>query len=126
MLKHFNANTRASTDLDALGSEIEKLHQQYESQQSQSQALSSHSQAMLNLNHKLQTTVVRNNSKAIDLEMERIKADMARKQLEIVTVSTRSQKIRSSLTMSPARSGVPSANISRRGQSGRGGFAVLL
>lgn len=53
-------------------------------QQSEKASLSSQSQAMLNLNMKLQSTVVRNQSKTVDFELRKFEALQARQQLQMV------------------------------------------
>lgn len=65
-------------------SDLEHLREQQQVQQSEKASLSSQSQAMLNLNMKLQSTVVRNQSKAVDFELRKFEAIQARDQLQMV------------------------------------------
>ena len=65
-------------------SDLEQLREQQQAQQSEKASLSSQSQAMLNLNMKLQSTVVRNQSKAVDFEFRKFEAAQARQQLQTV------------------------------------------
>jgi dynactin 1 len=65
-------------------SDLEQLREQQQAQQSEKASLSSQSQAMLNLNMKLQSTVVRNQSKAVDFEFRKFEAAQARQQLQMV------------------------------------------
>lgn len=66
-------------------SDLEHLRDQHQSQQTEQQSLSSQSQAMLNLNLKLQSTVLRNQSKTVDFELRRFEAQQAQRQLSILT-----------------------------------------
>lgn len=57
------------------------------SQQNVSQSLNSQSQAMLNLNLKLQSTVAKGQVKTIDLELKKLDALQAADQIAIMKVS---------------------------------------
>lgn len=56
-------------------------------QETESQNLTSQSQAMLNLNLKLHSTVLKSQVKAIDLELRELEARQAAEHLAIVKVS---------------------------------------
>ena len=68
---------------------MEHLREKHQLQQTESQTLSSQSQAMMNLNMKLQNTVMRNQSKATDSELRKFEGVQAKHHLEIILVSTR-------------------------------------
>lgn len=65
------------------------MRAQQASQQSESQSLTSQSQAMLNLNMKLQSTVLKSQVKTIELELRRLDAQQASEHLAIVKVGCR-------------------------------------
>ncbi|BGP35932.1 hypothetical protein JCM10296v2_007784 [Rhodotorula toruloides] len=67
-----------------LQSDLERLREHQASQADESQTLSSQSQAMLNLNLKLQSSVLKSQVKAIDLELRKLEAKQASAHLEIV------------------------------------------
>jgi dynactin 1 len=66
-------------------SDLDHLREQQQAQLSEKASLSSQSQAMLNLNMKLQSTVVRNQGKAVDFELRKLEAAQALQQLQIIT-----------------------------------------
>jgi dynactin 1 len=68
-------------------SDLEQLRQHQATQEAESQNLTSQSQAMLNLNLKLQSTVLKSQVKAIDLELRELEARQAAEHLAIVQVS---------------------------------------
>ncbi|GAA5884799.1 hypothetical protein JCM3774_006769 [Rhodotorula dairenensis] len=68
----------------SLQADLEKLRQHQATQETESQTLSSQSQAMLNLNLKLQSTVLKSQVKAIDLELRELEARQAKEHLDIV------------------------------------------
>lgn len=70
-------------------SDLEHLRKQQATQETQSQTLSSQSQAMLNLNLKLQSTVLKSQVKAIDLELRELEAKQAGEHLSIIKVRPR-------------------------------------
>lgn len=61
------------------------MRDQQHTQQSEKATLSSQSHAMLNLNMKLQNTVMRNHGKALDFELRKYETQQARRQLQVVT-----------------------------------------
>ncbi|GAA5853786.1 hypothetical protein JCM5353_001035, partial [Sporobolomyces roseus] len=68
----------------SLQSDLEDLRQQQFTQATESQSLSSQSQAMLNLNMKLKTSVLKSQVKAIDLELRKLEARQASEHLAMV------------------------------------------
>jgi hypothetical protein len=60
------------------------MREQQNSQRSESQTLTSQSQAMLNLNMKLQSTVLKGHVKTIDLELRKLDAVQAVDRLDII------------------------------------------
>lgn len=67
---------------------MEQLKEHQASQQTVSQSLTSQSQAMLNLNLKLQSTVAKGQVKTIDLELKKLDALQAVDQIAIMKVSS--------------------------------------
>ncbi|EGU11742.2 Dynactin [Rhodotorula toruloides ATCC 204091] len=67
-----------------LQGDLERLREHQASQADESQTLSSQSQAMLNLNLKLQSSVLKSQVKAIDLELRKLEAQQASAHLDIV------------------------------------------
>ncbi|KAK4056088.1 hypothetical protein OIO90_002819 [Microbotryomycetes sp. JL221] len=67
-----------------LQSDIESMRKQQATRETESQTLTSQSQAMLNLNMKLQSSVQKSQVKAIDLELRKLDALQASTHLEIV------------------------------------------
>ncbi|CAO3646926.1 unnamed protein product [Cunninghamella blakesleeana] len=67
-----------------LQSDLEKLKQKEESQQNEKQDLSSQSQAMMSLNIQLQSTVMKAQAKAIDLELRKLDAMQATDKLSYI------------------------------------------
>ncbi|SCV67323.1 BQ2448_5969 [Microbotryum intermedium] len=67
-----------------LQSDLEQLRQHQASQQSESASLTSQSQAMLNLNLKLQSSMLKGQVKTIDLELRKLDARQASEHLAIV------------------------------------------
>jgi dynactin 1 len=63
---------------------METLRAQHQTAQTESQAQANQSAAMMTLNLKLQSTAVKNQAKAIDLELRRIEAHEGRELLAIV------------------------------------------
>ncbi|KAG0655268.1 hypothetical protein C6P46_001082 [Rhodotorula mucilaginosa] len=68
----------------SLQADLEQLRQHQATQEAESQNLTSQSQAMLNLNLKLQSTVLKSQVKAIDLELRELEARQAAEHLAIV------------------------------------------
>ncbi|KWU42651.1 hypothetical protein RHOSPDRAFT_20774 [Rhodotorula sp. JG-1b] len=68
----------------SLQADLEQLRQHQATQETESQNLTSQSQAMLNLNLKLQSTVLKSQVKAIDLELRELEARQAAEHLAIV------------------------------------------
>ena len=69
-----------------LQNDLEQLRQQEESKQSEKSSLSSQSQAMMSLNMQLQTTVMKAQAKAVDLELRKLEAAQATDRLQYVQV----------------------------------------
>lgn len=67
-------------------SDLEQLREHQATQDTESQSLTSQSQAMLSLNLKLQSTVLKSQVKAIDLELRKLEAQQAAEHLSIVKV----------------------------------------
>ncbi|KAI8329056.1 dynein associated protein-domain-containing protein [Chlamydoabsidia padenii] len=67
-----------------LQSDLERLRHKEESQQSERQDLSSQSQAMMSLNMQLQSTVMKAQAKAIDLELRKLDAMQATDRLAYI------------------------------------------
>jgi dynactin 1 len=67
-------------------SDLERLRHKEESQQSERQDLSSQSQAMMSLNMQLQSTVMKAQAKAIDLELRKLDAMQATDKLAYIQV----------------------------------------
>ncbi|KAL8277717.1 hypothetical protein RQP46_009839 [Phenoliferia psychrophenolica] len=67
-----------------LQSDIDQLREHQASQQTESQSLTSQSQAMLNLNLKLQSSVLKGQVKTIELELRKLDAQQAMEHLSIV------------------------------------------
>ncbi|KAF7727233.1 hypothetical protein EC973_007846 [Apophysomyces ossiformis] len=67
-----------------LQSDLEQLRHKEESQQSEKQSLSSQSQAMMSLNLQLQSTVMKAQAKAIDLELRKLEAAQAQDRLSYI------------------------------------------
>ncbi|SGY89595.1 BQ5605_C039g11758 [Microbotryum silenes-dioicae] len=67
-----------------LQSDLEQLRHHQASQQSESASLTSQSQAMLNLNLKLQSSMLKGQVKTIDLELRKLDAQQASEHLAIV------------------------------------------
>ncbi|KPV72878.1 uncharacterized protein RHOBADRAFT_38979 [Rhodotorula graminis WP1] len=68
----------------SLQTDLDQLHEHQTTQANESQSLTSQSQAMLNLNLKLQSTVLKSQVKAIDLELRKLEAQQAAEHLSIV------------------------------------------
>ncbi|GAA5970337.1 hypothetical protein JCM11641_001670 [Rhodosporidiobolus odoratus] len=68
----------------SLQGDLEQLREHQATQASESQSLTSQSQAMLNLNMKLQSSVLKSQVKAIDLELRKLEAQQAAEHLWIV------------------------------------------
>ncbi|TKA50209.1 hypothetical protein B0A53_06443 [Rhodotorula sp. CCFEE 5036] len=68
----------------SLQADLEQLRQHQATQETESQNLTSQSQAMLNLNLKLQSTVLKSQVKAIDLELRELEARQAAEHFAIV------------------------------------------
>ena len=69
-----------------LQGDLEQLREEHHVQQTESQTMNSQSKAMLNLNMKLQTSVLRNQSKTVDLELRKMEAAQAKQHLSIIIV----------------------------------------
>ncbi|KAI8092701.1 dynein associated protein-domain-containing protein [Halteromyces radiatus] len=67
-----------------LQSDLERLRHKQESQQTEKQDLSSQSQAMMSLNMQLQSTVMKAQAKAIDLELRKLDAMQATDKLSYI------------------------------------------
>lgn len=70
----------------SLQADLEQLRQHQASRETESQSLTSQSQAMLNLNMKLQNSVLKGQVKTIDLELRKLDAQQALEHLSIVKV----------------------------------------
>ncbi|CEQ40814.1 SPOSA6832_02476 [Sporobolomyces salmonicolor] len=68
----------------SLQGDLEDLRHHQATQATESQSLSSQSQAMLNLNLKLQSSVLKSQVKAIDLELRKLEAQQAAEHLAMV------------------------------------------
>ncbi|KAK4702285.1 dynactin 1, partial [Phenoliferia sp. Uapishka_3] len=68
----------------SLQGDLDQLREHQANQQTESQSLTSQSQAMLNLNLKLQSSVLKGQVKTIDLELRRLDAQQAMEHLSIV------------------------------------------
>ncbi|GJN94727.1 hypothetical protein Rhopal_007818-T1 [Rhodotorula paludigena] len=68
----------------SLQGDLEQLREHQATQATESQSLTSQSQAMLNLNLKLQSSVLKSQVKAIDLELRKLEAKQAAEHLAIV------------------------------------------
>ncbi|GAA5828534.1 hypothetical protein JCM11251_000839 [Rhodosporidiobolus azoricus] len=68
----------------SLQSDLEQLREHQATQANESQSLTSQSQAMLNLNLKLQNSVLKSQVKAIDLELGKLEAKQAAEHLAVV------------------------------------------
>ncbi|GAA5890444.1 hypothetical protein JCM6882_002923 [Rhodosporidiobolus microsporus] len=68
----------------SLQSDLEQLREHQATQANESQSLTSQSQAMLNLNLKLQSSVWKSQVKAIDLELGKLEAKQAAEHLSVV------------------------------------------
>jgi hypothetical protein len=64
------------------------MRERQQIQHNESQTLASQTQAMLNLNRKLQTSSVKGQVKAIDLELRKLESTQAMLQCSIMKVST--------------------------------------
>lgn len=67
-------------------SDLEQYRKDQAHQETESQSLTSQSQTMLNLNLKLQSSMVKGQVKTIDLEMRKLDARQALEHLAIVKV----------------------------------------
>ncbi|CAO3622239.1 unnamed protein product [Cunninghamella echinulata] len=94
-MERLAANEETSADYEAtiqqfrelvlhLQSDLEQLKQKQESQQTEKQDLSSQSQAMMSLNIQLQSTVMKAQAKAIDLELRKLDAMQATDKLSYI------------------------------------------
>lgn len=87
----FNANyftiDNNNINFFLINSDLEKLKQKEESQQNVKQDLSSQSQAMMSLNIQLQSTVMKAQAKAIDLELRKLDAMQATDKLSYIQVN---------------------------------------
>lgn len=68
-------------------SEIEELRARHDVKEAETATLSTQSQAMLNLNLKLQNTALKTQAKAVDLDLAKLQAKVSRQQAEILQVS---------------------------------------
>lgn len=78
--------TVKSADLSARHSDLEQKRTHQATQQTESQSLTSQSQTMLNLNLKLQSSMLKGQVKTIDLGMRKLDARQALEHLAIVKV----------------------------------------
>ena len=67
-------------------SDLDAMREQQQIQHNESQSLASQTQAMLNLNRKLQTSSVKGQVKAIDLELRKLESTQAMLQCSIMKV----------------------------------------
>lgn len=71
-------------------SDLETMREKQNVQQSESQSLASQTQAMLNLNLKLQSSSLKGQVKAIDLELRKLESAQALLHINVVRVGRRS------------------------------------
>ena len=71
----------------SMQTDLEDLRESHQTHQNESQTLSSQSQTMLNLNMKLQSTILHNRSNNIEFELRKFEAAQAKQKLNILTVS---------------------------------------
>ena len=94
-LERLRANEETTADYEAtiqqfrelvvlLQSDLEEFKSKEQTEQSEKKTLSSQSQAMMSLNFQLQTTVMKAQAKAIDIELRKLEASQANERLNMI------------------------------------------
>ena len=84
-----------------LQSDLEQLRENEVNKESEKSSLSSQSQAMMSLNMQLQSTVMKAQAKAVDLELRKLEAAQANDRLTYVQVTNKKGFFKSSTKRSP-------------------------
>lgn len=94
-LERLRANEETTADYEAtiqqfrelvvlLQNDLEEFKSKEQTEQSEKKTLSSQSQAMMSLNFQLQTTVMKAQAKAIDIELRKLEASQANERLNMI------------------------------------------